>query len=125
MLPKNFGVLFVPVRSIYVSSGRLARNIKPWKVGLEGEIRQARAKKIFKIELPDFEKLRSDEKLKPEEYLSKLKEKGVTPPRKYQENPILLTCIQGVLDPYVPPEGDGKYSILSQTVSIFSVCLLY
>ena len=110
---------FYPVisRSIHLTSIKPARDIKPWNVGLEGEWRKARAKKVLKFDLPDFEQIRSDTKLTPEEYVSKLKEKGIAPPKQYKEKPIVVTTTQGVLDPYVPPEGDGKYSILSKTVS--------
>jgi len=69
---------------------------------------------VLKVDIPDFEKMRLDKNLAPEEYVSRMKEKGIAPPRKYREKPIVLTCIQGVLDPYVPPEGDGKFSVLSK-----------
>lgn len=118
MLTFTFKTSFNSVRSIHLSSIVAARNIKPWAVGLDGQYRTARSKKMLKIELPNFDKMRSDSKLSPEEYASKLKEKGVVPPRKYKERPILVTSFQGVLDPYVPPEGDGKFSILSQSVRI-------
>nr|XP_027198415.1 probable 39S ribosomal protein L45, mitochondrial [Dermatophagoides pteronyssinus] len=108
---------FYPVisRSIHLTTINRARDIKPWNVGLEGEWRKARSKKVLKFDLPDFEQIRSDTKLTPEEYVSKLKEKGIAPPKQYKEKPIVVTTTQGVLDPYVPPEGDGKYSILSKT----------
>lgn len=116
MLLKNFTSAFNSVRSFHLASIYHARDIKPWNVGIEGEWRKARAKKVLKIELPDFERIQSDTKLTPEEYVSRLKEKGIAPPKKYKEKPIVVTTTQGVLDPYVPPEGDGKFSVLSKTV---------
>lgn len=115
MLLKNFTSTFNSVRSFHLASIYHARDIKPWNVGIEGEWRKARAKKVLKIELPDFERIQSDTKLTPEEYVSRLKEKGIAPPKKYKEKPIVVTTTQGVLDPYVPPEGDGKFSVLSKT----------
>lgn len=96
-----------------------ARNIKPYNVGLEGQYRKARSKKVIKIELPDFDELRTDNKMTSEEYISKMKEKGIAPPIIYKEKPIVITTTQGIIDPYVPPEGDGKYSVLSTTVLYF------
>lgn len=104
-------------RAFHASASVRARGIKPYNVGLEGEYRKARSKKIFKVELPDFKKMADDKTMQPEEYISKLKERGVAPPRKYKEIPIAITTLQGVLDPYVPPEGDGKFSVLSSDVS--------
>lgn len=122
MLLPRLRASIVPARLLHATACLEARGIKPWNVGLEGEWRKARAKKTLKVELPDFEKMRDDTRLTPDEYISKLKEKGIAPPRQYKERPIVITCIQGVLDPYVPPEGDGKYSALSKSVSsLFSV----
>lgn len=118
LLPKVSQHAWLAKRSFHSSVIKMARNIKPHKIGLEGEYRKARAKKILKIELPDFNELRSKTKLSPDEYISKLKEKGIAPPRNYKEKPISISCIQGVLDPYVSPEGDGKFSALTKEVWI-------
>lgn len=114
LLPKLLRSQFTSIRCFQTSACLEARGIKPWNVGFEGQYRQARAKKLLKVELPDFEKMRSDNKLTPEEYVSKLKEKGIAPPRQYKEKPVAICSMQGVLDPYIPPEGDGKYSVLSK-----------
>lgn len=116
-LNKSLKPFTLSSRFFHATCGLEARNIKPYNVGLEGEYRKARAKKFLKIELPDFVKMNDNTRLTPEEYVSKLKEKGVAPPKGYKEKPIVVTCMQGVLDPYIPPEGDGKYSVLSKTVS--------
>ncbi|UXI17217.1 signal recognition particle 14 kDa protein-like [Sarcoptes scabiei] len=103
----------LPIRLLHTSSNDLARNIKPWKIGLENQYKIARSKKVIKIELPDFEELRSNTKINPEEYVSRMKEKGIAPTVPYKEKPIVITSLLGVLDPYVPPEYDAKKSILS------------
>ncbi|XP_054164979.1 probable 39S ribosomal protein L45, mitochondrial [Oppia nitens] len=96
-------------------SVRYARGIKPWNIGPEGAWKKARSRKVIKIELPDFNEMRLEDKLSPEEIRSRLKEKGVAPPRMYNERELTITSTNGILDPYVPPEGDGKASIISAT----------
>lgn len=117
LFPKLRPCLALPSRLFHATAALEARGIKPYPIGLEGQWRKARSKKILKVELPDFTKLRDESRLTPDEYVSKLKEKGIAPPRKYKEKPVVVTCMQGVLDPYVPPEGDGKFSLLSKSVS--------
>nr|CAG4648877.1 EOG090X0DDP [Polyphemus pediculus] len=39
---------------------------------------------------------------------------GVLPPRPWNEKPIFLSATGGVFEAYVPPEGDGKVSVLSK-----------
>lgn len=123
LLPKVPQHASMVKRCLHLSATQMARNIKPYNVGLEGQYRVARDKKVLKVELPDFDDIRGKTKLSAEEYISRIKEKGVAPPRKYKEKPISITCVQGVLDPYVPPEGDGKFSTLSQGVWLFSFSL--
>ena len=38
------------------------------------------------------------------------------PPRPWQERTMSIGCTGGVFEEYVPPEGDGKVSIVSTTV---------
>lgn len=85
---------------------------------------------VFKIDLPDFqEELSLDpEKLTPEEIRSKMKEKGLQPYRPWQEAQIELSSTGDIFEPYVPPEGDGKASIISTDVipvlNLFLSCFL-
>ena len=108
-------------------SVRYARGIKPWKNGpielwkkqiYNYEYRKARARKVLKLELPDFDKIRAKEKLKhrmsPDEIRSELREKGIVPNRKWLERPIYIDDSSRLIDPYVPPEGDGVASIISK-----------
>ncbi|GBO05100.1 putative 39S ribosomal protein L45, mitochondrial [Araneus ventricosus] len=77
------------------------------------KFRKERGEKILKIKLPDFDEQRRDEKLSLEEIRSKMKEKGIVPPREWSEKPIFVSCTANVIDPYVPPEGDGKISVVT------------
>jgi len=54
----------------------------------------------------------------PDEIKSRMKEMGLLPPRPWNERPLLITSTQGIFEPYVPPEGDGKMSALSLSVCI-------
>jgi len=70
--------------------------------------RMHRRAKYVKVELPNFkEKL---DELTPEQQRSKMKERGIAPPRPYMERPFSISCTGGTFEPYVPPEGDGKVS---------------
>lgn len=72
-----------------------------------------RAKKVVRVELPNFREKPDD--LSKEEIKSRMKEKGLLPPRQWMERPFFISCTGGVFEPYVPPEGDGKLSALSRT----------
>lgn len=49
-----------------------------------------------------------------DEVKSRMKEKGLLPPRPWMERPFYIACTGGIFEPYVPPEGDGKMSALSK-----------
>lgn len=76
-----------------------------------------RTRKVWKVELPDFDKMRREEKqnmMNPDEIRSKMKEKGIAPPNPYEERENYLACSVTTIDPY-QPSGDGKSSrILSK-----------
>lgn len=67
-----------------------------------------RRQKYIKVELPNFNEKFAD--LTPEEQRSRMKERGVAPPRPYMERPFYISSTGGTFEPYVPPEGDGKVS---------------
>lgn len=73
---------------------------------------------VIKVNLPNFEDRRNDDELSPEEIRSKMKEKGIQPPRPWMERPFYISCTGGIFEPYVPPEGDGKISPITVHVSI-------
>ncbi|ESO10831.1 hypothetical protein HELRODRAFT_72310, partial [Helobdella robusta] len=75
--------------------------------------RKLRAEKVMKMDLPDYDKLRRESMMDPSEFRSKMKKEGMTPPRRFQERPIIIASTGSVFEPYVPPEGDGLASRLS------------
>lgn len=48
---------------------------------------------------------------------TKLKEKGIVPPRPWVERQHEISSSGGIFEPYIPPEGDGRASIISAAVS--------
>jgi len=75
-----------------------------------------RGAKVFKVDVPDYEFQRRAAlgKASPAEVRDELKKSGEAPLReRYTEKPLYLSCTGGVLDDYVPPEGDGKASVVS------------
>jgi len=72
---------------------------------------------VIRVKLPNFHEMKENEKLTPEEIRSKMKESGLQPAVPWREREIELSCTGDVVEPYVPPEGDGKASIVSTAVS--------
>ncbi|XP_046972225.1 probable 39S ribosomal protein L45, mitochondrial [Vanessa cardui] len=81
-----------------------------------------RAQKYLKIDLPDTNE--DDSKLSPEKMRQKMKERGLMPPRPWMERPFYISATGGVFEGYVPPEGDGKASLVSTTRAKQTVQLL-
>ena len=73
--------------------------------------KKLRRDKYVKIELPNLNEKFED--FTPDEQRSKMKERGVMPPRPYFERPFYISSTGGVFEPYVPPEGDGKISTVA------------
>ena len=65
-----------------------------------------------------FVKLNSNffRQITPEERRTHLKKEGLLPPMQYNEAPMFLASTGTIFDPYIPPEGDGRSSILSKEV---------
>uniref|UniRef100_A0A1A9WJ28 Large ribosomal subunit protein mL45 n=1 Tax=Glossina brevipalpis TaxID=37001 RepID=A0A1A9WJ28_9MUSC len=84
------------------------RQTKHWKP----EFKRLRKLKFIKIDLPNLNEKSSD--LPEQELKKKLKERGVLPPRPWLERPFYISSTGGIFEPYVPPEGDGKKSIISK-----------
>ncbi|KAH7950948.1 hypothetical protein HPB52_003261 [Rhipicephalus sanguineus] len=72
-----------------------------------------RRRKVIKIKLPEFEEMRHRDQMTPEEMRAKLKEQGVAPDRPWNER-----THGGVFEPYLPPEGDGKVSLLTKAGAV-------
>lgn len=67
-------------------------------------------RKLWKVDLPDFDQMLKETRMSPDEARSKLKEKGVAPPNPYNEREMYNPCSMGLIEPYEPPEGDGTTS---------------
>ncbi|XP_050341089.1 probable 39S ribosomal protein L45, mitochondrial [Bactrocera neohumeralis] len=83
------------------------RQTKHWNP----KFKKLRAQKFVKLDLPNFHEKPGD--LTQEEIRSRLKERGVLPPRPWLERPFHISCTGGIFEAYVPPEGDGKKSFIS------------
>lgn len=80
--------------------------------------RTERARKVWPVNLPDFDYMRKTEgKQSPEEIRSKLKEKGVVPPSPYEEREMYSPSTMALIDEYKPP-GDGKSSSIVGKVKV-------
>lgn len=74
---------------------------------------------VLKFELPDYDKIRDDSKKTFEEQRAKSIKEGIEPPISFEYKPLNITTSSEIFDPYVPPEGDGKSTIISKEVIIF------
>ncbi|KAK8780492.1 hypothetical protein V5799_018166 [Amblyomma americanum] len=97
-----------------VQQVRWMKNNKHWNPKYKAE----RRRKVLKIKLPEFEEMRQKDQMTPEEMRSKMKEEGVAPDRPWNERPMVIACSGGVFEPYLPPEGDGKVSLLTKAGAV-------
>jgi len=74
--------------------------------------KRLRAQKVIKIEVPNLEEKNSD--LTEDEIRTRMKERGLLPPRPWMERPFSLTATSEIFEAYIPPEGDGKMSAISK-----------
>jgi len=75
--------------------------------------KKLRAKKVFKMDLPDYVKLQRESTMEPPDMRAKMKKDGQAPPRIIQERNIIISSTSAVFEEYVPPEGDGVASPVS------------
>lgn len=75
------------------------------------KFKRLRKLKFVKMDIPDFHEKPSE--LPQGELKKRMKERGFLPPRPWLERPFHISCTGGIFEPYVPPEGDGKKSIIS------------
>ncbi|PNF30402.1 hypothetical protein B7P43_G12864 [Cryptotermes secundus] len=101
-----FGLLTPCIRAAAANLEFVRHGSKHW----DPKFKWHRTRKVVKVKLPDFEDRRTEDDMTPEEIRSKMKEKGIQPPRPWVERPFYISCTGGVFEPYVPPEGDGKIS---------------
>lgn len=67
------------------------------------------------MDLPDneWDRRRAKNELTPEEIKEKMKKMGLQPMTDYSERPTYVSTVGSLIDGYVPPEGEGKASMLS------------
>lgn len=70
----------------------------------------------LKVQPIDLSRFQPDYKVTREEFRSRLKNMGLLPPRHWNERPVFISATEEIMEPYIPPEGDGKFSIISKTV---------
>jgi len=76
--------------------------------------KKLRAEKFFKFELPDYDRLREDSNVSFEKQRAKSIKEGLEPPISFEYKPINITTSSEIFDNYLPPEGDGKATIISK-----------
>lgn len=88
---------------------------KYYKKHLNDNFRKERGRKVWKIELPDFdfERKKMNSKMDPEQIRSEMKKKGIAPQRPWNERELYYPSSLMVIDPY-KPEGDGQSSLLGK-----------
>lgn len=95
-----------------------ARSMKHWNP----KFKKLRAAKVYKVDLPDFNEDQST--MSPEKIRQKMKERGLLPPRPWFERQFHISCTGGIFEAYIPPEGDGRASLVSSARAKQTVQLL-
>ncbi|XP_057337394.1 probable 39S ribosomal protein L45, mitochondrial [Microplitis mediator] len=108
--PKNSLLLLSTTQKSVVLNQLKLRHTKHWNP----KWKKFRKEKVIKVKLPNYNEP-EDEELSQEKIRSKLKEQGLMPSRPWIEKQIFLGCTGAVFEPYIPPEGDGKFSVITTT----------
>ncbi|XP_059051817.1 large ribosomal subunit protein mL45 [Achroia grisella] len=116
-LLSKMGAMRLSPAAVYIQSMRTTTS-KHW----DPKFKKLRALKFMKFKLPDHNEDISA--MSPERIRQKMKERGLLPPRPWMERPFYISATGGVFEPYVPPEGDGKASVISTTRAKQTVELL-
>ncbi|KAF2356379.1 Tim44-like domain [Trinorchestia longiramus] len=74
--------------------------------------KKERGDRVVKVDLDEDPKDLNE--LTPQEIRMMMKVRGLHPFRPWNERPINLSCTPSIFEPYVPPEFDGKLSIVSK-----------
>ncbi|VUZ42285.1 unnamed protein product [Hymenolepis diminuta] len=97
-------ILFTQVRTIrhkpWIPKFRLIRQMQPWVQPFDPDLISIGGKS-------------GGERSTASEIREHLRRNGLMPPLIFQDRPINLTHSGRIFDEYVPPEGDGKSSLLS------------
>lgn len=75
--------------------------------------------KVIKVTLPDYNQEKRDtDNFTPDIIRTRYKEKGIQPVRPWVERTTFINNTGSIIEPYVPPEGDGKISSISTAVKL-------
>ena len=82
--------------------------------------KRLRAQKVIKVDLLPFTEKKPDDDddadhISSSERRQKMKERGIFPQKPWMEKPMYISHTGTIFEPYVPPEGDGKFSPLSSS----------
>lgn len=64
--------------------------------------------KLFKINLPEYDKIREELRMSAEEKRSKAAKEGIAPPVSFEYRPLNITTSGEILDPYIPVSINSK-----------------
>ncbi|CAF0961037.1 unnamed protein product [Adineta ricciae] len=73
-----------------------------------------RRQKVLDIDLPDFDRDRRLRSATIQEQREQLKREGIPPVRSAEYKPLYIDASTEPFEPYVPPEGDGKATLMSR-----------
>ncbi|XP_037036456.1 probable 39S ribosomal protein L45, mitochondrial [Bradysia coprophila] len=107
-----FGVTSSCARTILLPTERMT-NVRHHNKHWNPKFKKLRALKVIKVKLPDYREKSED--LTKDQIKSRMKARGVLPPRPWMERPFFISSTGGTFEPYVPPEGDGKRSAITTT----------
>lgn len=80
--------------------------------------RTERSRKVWKIELPDFDKMRRERgKMTPDESRAQFKERGVAPPIPWDERELYNPSTMGLIEEYKPPDDEKSSSLVNKLKS--------
>ncbi|XP_076294312.1 mitochondrial ribosomal protein L45 [Lasioglossum baleicum] len=107
-IQNNQSLIPSPVNCSYYNFQQHRNIAKHWNP----KFRKLRREKVIKVELPKFDE--DTDSMTQDRYRSMLKQRGLLPQRNWNERPILISSTSTVLEPYIVPEGDGKYSTITK-----------
>lgn len=109
VVKSGVGILMPGLQNVLQIQQVRHRQTKHWKP----EFKRLRRQKFIKLDIPNLREKPQD--FSKEEMRTRMKERGVLPPRPWMERPFHISCTGGIFEAYVPPEGDGKKSIISSS----------
>jgi len=77
------------------------------------------------VDLPNYDEDKDSDDYSPEKLRTRYKEKGIQPIRPWIERTTFINNTGSIIEPYVPPEGDGKISPISTAVKSKLLYLKY